>query len=117
MVNFPTWAIWAITALLLVYIFLLVLVFFSTIILTPLRNYDHVVVSLFIDFLSNSKGDGLFHSIAYECFCAYWDSLHDHLRDVPRENIFKFGASTTAIEFCECVQVGIYIYIYIYIYI
>ena len=94
--------------------FLLVLVFFSTMVLTPLRNYDHVVVLLFIDFLSNSKGGGLFHSIAYDCFCAYWDSLHDHLRDVPWEDIFKFGASTTAIEFCECVQVGIDIYIYIY---
>ena len=95
--------------------FLLVLVFFSTMVLTPLRNYDHVVVSLFIDFLSNSKGDDLFHSIAYDCFCTYWDSLHDHLKDVPWEDIFKFGASTLVLlNFVSVFRLGL-IYIYIYI--
>ena len=33
------------------------------------------------------------------------------MRDVPWENIFKLGASTAAIEFCEWVQVGIDVYI------
>ena len=42
---------------------------------------------------------------------ADWDSLRDHLRDIPWENIFKFGASAAAREFCEWVHVGIGVYI------
>ena len=34
---------------------------------------------------------------------ADWDGLHDHLRDVPWEDIFKLGASAVAKEFCEWV--------------
>ena len=52
-----------------------------------------------------------FHSIAYDCSCADWDSLHDHLRDVPCKDIFKLSASAAASEFCEWVQVGIDVYI------
>ena len=48
----------------------------------PLGNYDHVVVSVSIDF-PNSKGDVLFNWIAYGYFCADWDDHHDLLRDVP----------------------------------
>ena len=33
------------------------------------------------------------------------------MRDVPWEDIFKFGASAAASEFCEWVQVGIDVYI------
>ena len=36
---------------------------------------------------------------------ADWDGLCDHLRDVPWEDVFKLGASDTAIKFCEWVQV------------
>ena len=43
--------------------------------------------------------------------CADWDSLHDHLRDVPQDEIFKLSASATAAEFCEWVQGGINVYI------
>ena len=39
------------------------------------------------------------------------DGLHDHLRDVPWEDIFKLDAFATASEFCEWVQVGIDLYI------
>ena len=35
----------------------------------------------------------------------------DHLRDVPWEDIFKFGAFAAASEFCEWVQVGMDVYI------
>ena len=52
-----------------------------------------------------------FHCIAYDYSCADWDGLCDHLRDVPWEDIFKFGASAAASEFCECVQVRIDVYI------
>ena len=65
----------------------------------PLANSDHIVVSVFIDFPSNSQQDALFHSIAYDYSCADWDSLHDHLRDVPWEDIFKLSASAAASEF------------------
>ena len=77
----------------------------------PSRNSDHVVVSVSIDFPSNSKRDAPFHCIAYDYSCADWDGLRDHLRDVPWEDIFKLGASAAASEFCEWVQVGIDVYI------
>ena len=49
--------------------------------------------------------------MTYDYSCADWDSLCDHLRDVPWEDIFKLGASVAASEFCEWVQVGIDVYI------
>ena len=48
-----------------------------------LRNSDHVVVSVSINFPINSKRDALFHCIAYDYSRADWDGLGDHLRDVP----------------------------------
>ena len=83
----------------------------SKIAFPPLGNSDHVVVSVSIDFTSNSQQDSLFHCIAYNYSCADWDGLHDHLRDVPWENIFKLSASATTSEFCEWVQVGTDVYI------
>ena len=75
----------------------------------PLGNSDHVVVSVSIDFRTNSQRDAPFHRIAYDYSRADWDGLRDHLRDVPWEDIFKLGAS--AAEFCEWVQVGTDVYI------
>ena len=49
--------------------------------------------------------------MTYDYSRADWDVLHDHLRDVPWEDISKISASTAAREFCEWVQVGIYVYI------
>ena len=77
----------------------------------PLGNSDHVVVSVSIDFLINSKQDTLFHRMAYDYSHADWDGLHDHLRHVPWEDIFKLSASAAASGFCEWVQVGIDVYI------
>ena len=37
--------------------------------------------------------------------------LRDHLREVPREDIFELSASAAASEFCEWVQIGIDVYI------
>ena len=79
----------------------------STMAFLPLGNSDHVVVSVSIDFPSNSQWDAPFHRIAYDYSCADWDVLCDHLRDVPWEYIFKLGASAAASEFCDWVQVGI----------
>ena len=41
----------------------------------PLGNSDHVVVSVSIDFPSNSERDAPFHCIAYDYSCADWDGL------------------------------------------
>ena len=62
----------------------------------PLGNSDHVVVSVSIDFPTNSQQDAPFHCIAYGYSCADWDGLRDHFRDVPWEDIFKLGASAAA---------------------
>ena len=43
----------------------------------------------------------LFHRIAYDYSRDDWDGLCDHLRDVPREDVFKLRASAAASEFCE----------------
>ena len=75
------------------------------------NGFLYVVVSVSIDFPSNSKWEGPFHRIAYDYSHADWDGLCDHLRDVPWEDIFKLGASAAACEFCEWVQVGIDVYI------
>ena len=66
-----------------------------------LGNSDYVVVSVSIDFPSNSQQDASFHRIAYDYSRADWDGLRDHLRDVPWEDIFKLSASAAASEFCE----------------
>ena len=83
----------------------------STMAFPPLENPDHVVVSVSIDFPSNSQWDTLFHHIAYDYSHADLDGLCDHLRDVPQEDFSKLGASAATSEFCAWVQVGIDVYI------
>ena len=76
---------------------------YSTMASPPLGNSDHVVVSVSIDFPTNSQQDAPFHRIAYDYSRADWDGLHDHLRDVPWEDIFKLDACAPASKFCEWV--------------
>ena len=83
----------------------------STMAFPPLGNSDHVFASVSIDFPSNSQRDAPFYRIAYDHSRADWEGFHDHLRDVPWEDIFKLGASVAASAFCEWVQVGIDVYI------
>ena len=83
----------------------------SIMVFPPLGNHDHIVVSVSTDFLSNSQWDAPLHRIAYDYSRADWDGLHDHLRDVPWDDIFKLIASAVASEFCEWVQVGTDVYI------
>ena len=83
----------------------------STMTFPPLGNSDNVVVSVSIDFPTNSKRDAPFLYTAYDYSRAYGDGLHDHLRGVPWEDIFKLSASAASSEFCEWVQVGIDVYI------
>ena len=82
----------------------------STMAFPPLGSSDHVV-SVSVEFPSNAQPDALFHCIANDYSHAHWDGLHNHLRDVPWEDIFKLSASAAASEFCEWVQVGINVYI------
>ena len=76
------------------------------------------ILTLLSQFLSfhwlsiNSQQDVPFYRIAYDYSCADWDSLCDHFRDVPWENIFKLSASVAASEFCEWVQFGTDVYIH-----
>ena len=83
----------------------------STMAFPPLGNSDHVVVSVSMNFPSYSQRDTPFHRIDYDYSSAGCDSLCDHLRDVPWEDIFKLSVSAAASEFCEWVQVGIDVYI------
>ena len=77
----------------------------------PFGNSDHFVVSVSIDFPSNSQWDAPFHPTAYDYPCANWYSLHDHLRDVPWDDIIKFSTSAAGCEFSEWGQVGIDVYV------
>ena len=83
----------------------------STMVFSPLGNSNHVVVSVSIDFPSYSQQDVLFYHITYVYSRADWDSLQNHLRDVPLDDIFKLGASAADDEFCVWDQVGIDVYI------
>ena len=76
----------------------------STMAFPQLGNFDHIVVSVSIDFPSYSQRDAPFRRIAYGYSRANWDSLRDHLKDVPWEDIFKLGASAAASEFCELMR-------------
>ena len=67
----------------------------------PLGKFDHVVVSVSIDFPPNSQQDARFHRIAYDYSRSDWDGLRDQLRDVPWGDIFKLSASAVANEFFE----------------
>ena len=71
---------------------------------SPLGNFNHVVVSVSIEFTINSSQDALFHRVAYDYSRADWDGLCDHLRGFPWDNIFKLSASAAVSEFCEWVQ-------------
>ena len=72
---------------------------------SPLGNFDHVL-SVSINFPSNSKGDAPFHHIGYNYSGADWNGLRDHSRDVPQEDIFKVGASALASEFFEWIHIA-----------
>ena len=82
----------------------------STMAFPPLGNSDHVV-SVSIDFPTNSQRDAPFHRIAYDYSPADWDGLCDHLRDAPWEDIFKLSASAATSKFSKWIQVRIEVYI------
>ena len=71
----------------------------STIAFAPLGTSDHVVISVSIDFPTNSQQDAPFHCIVYDYSHADWDGLRDPLRDVPWKDIFTLGASAALVNF------------------
>ena len=79
-----------------IYLFLLTLVFALQWLPLHWEILDHAIVSVFIDFLSNPKGDALFQCIPCEYSHDDWNGLRDYLRDVPWGDIFKLGASPAA---------------------
>ena len=70
----------------------------STVAFPSLENSDHVVVLFSIDFPSNSKGDASFYHKPHD-YSHDWDDIHDHLRDVPWENVFKLGTFLLLLNF------------------
>ena len=83
----------------------------STMTFPPLGNSDHVVVSVSINFPTNSKQDAPFHHRAYDCSRVDWGGLCDHLRDSPCEHIFKLSTSAASGEFSDWGQARIDVYI------
>ena len=67
----------------------------------PLGNSDDVGDSVSIAFPSISQQNAPFHYIAYDYSRAGEDSLLDHLRDIPWEDIFKLSTSAAASELFE----------------
>ena len=74
---------------------------FSTICFFSTKSSNHVVVSVSIDFPTNSKPNAPFHRIAYDYSRADRNGLHDRLRDIPWEDIFKISAPAAASECSE----------------
>ena len=62
-----------------------------------------MLVSVCINFPLYSQWDALFHCIAFDYSRDDWDSLCNHLRCVPWQDIFRLSASAAAREFCEWV--------------
>ena len=70
------------------------------------------VASVSTDFASNSKGDPPFQQTACKYSHAHWDSLGDHLRDVPWQDIFELGTSAAVTVFSAWNQTGTDVYIH-----
>ena len=64
-----------------------------------LENSNHVVVSVSIDFCSNSKRKASFHWTAFEYSYADLGSLWDYFKDIPWDDVFQIGTSAAAAEF------------------
>ena len=70
-------------------------------------NSDHVIVLVSINFPTNSKQDVVFHCIAYDYSCTDSDSLCDHLRDDPSEEIIKLRASIDTSEYFKWLKLDL----------
>ena len=67
----------------------------------PLGDSDHVVVSVSVDFAVTSENEAPYHHKAFDYSRADWDGFGDHLKDFPRNDIYKYDESRAACEFSE----------------
>ena len=65
------------------------------------------MVTVSVDFVVSSKKDASYHPKAFDYCKSDWDGFRDHLRDVPWNDINRYGASRAASKFSEWLQVGI----------
>ena len=90
-----------------IYLFLLTLVF----VLHWLFLHWEILLMLLsqfpLNFYLKLKGDAPFYFTPVDSSCADWDGLRDHLKNSPREYIFKQDASAAGTEFCAWVPGGI----------
>ena len=116
--RLPRWSTFLLGSLTLTLTFLLFWIYFFLLLLVFVLQWLSLYWKILIMWLSHfsltfhqTQNEIWFHCITYDCSCANWDGLHDHLRDVPLENIFKLSASAATSEFCDWVQTGIYVYL------
>ena len=64
--------------------------------LAPLRNYDHVITSVFTEFAITQKGNSFdFNNSDFDYSCGDCDACHNNPRNLPWENIFAASKSTS----------------------
>ena len=66
----------------------------------PLGNSD-VVVSVSVDFTPCPEKVAHYQHKAFEDSRTDWDGFHDHFKDAPWNNIYKYGASRATSGFLE----------------
>ena len=76
----------------------------------PLKNSDHMVVSVDVKFVVKFTNEHPYHHTVYSYSKVDWDVLRDHLRDVSWLVIFKY-ITYGAKEITELVKIGIDCYI------
>ena len=111
MINFPTW-IWDYDSqshALLDFFFLLMLEFVLHWLSFIGKFWSCCCLNFHWLSIKFTTGSPFYHT-DYDYSHADWDGFHNHLRDVPWEDIFKLSASTVASKFCEWIQVGIDVY-------
>ena len=116
--RLPRWSTFLLGSLTLTLTVLLFWIYFFLLLLVFVLQWLSLHWKILIMWLSHfsltfhqTQNEIWFHCITYDRSCANWDGLHDHLRDVSLENIFKLSASAATSEFCDWVQTGIYVYL------
>ena len=116
--TLPRWSTFLLDSLTLTFTVLLFWIYFFLLMLVFVLQWLSLHWKILIMWLSHfsltfhqTQNEIRFHCITYDYSCANWDGLHDHLRDVPLENIFKLSASAATSEFCDWVQTRIYVYL------
>ena len=69
------------------------------------------MVSVFVNSVVSSEKDAPYHRKVLDNRKADWDGFCDHLRDIPWNDIYKYGPSKAVSKFSEWLQVGVGPYI------